>query len=142
MAKQPPRIFVVDNAPFIASSLADILRMSSFSAASFTHPREALTAALAESPDVLLCDLYAPDFSGLELASLLKSAHLDCDIILFSGHPHMADLVDDARDRGRPFKFLPKPFPPLQLVYEFSTSGLSTSIRNCVVSTVSHSVQF
>jgi two-component system nitrogen regulation response regulator NtrX len=120
VAQQPPRIFVVDDAPLIASTIADILRMSGFSAASFTDPREALAAAIAESPDLLLCDLYMPDLSGLELASLLKSAQLDCDIILFSGHPHAADLVDEARDRGHLFKFLHKPIPPLQLIHEVS----------------------
>ncbi len=121
MAKLPPRIFVVDDAPLVASSIADILRMSGFSAVSFTDPVEALTAASAESPDLLVSDIYMPEFSGIELASRLKSLNRDCDIVLFSGHPYAADLVDEARGRGHAFKFLIKPIPPTQLIYEVST---------------------
>jgi CheY-like chemotaxis protein len=40
-----PRIFVVDDEPVIASTLAAILQMNGFSAKFFTCPLEALTAA-------------------------------------------------------------------------------------------------
>jgi DNA-binding NtrC family response regulator len=121
MTQQPPRIYVVDDDPIIASTLADILRMSGFSVVSFTDPLEALTAALAESPDLLISDIHMPELSGIELASRLKSLHVDCDILLFSGHPHAANLVDEARARGQSFKFLIKPIAALQLIHEVST---------------------
>jgi len=46
------RIFVVDDEPVIASSLAAILRMKGFSARIFSSPLEALSAARSESPDL------------------------------------------------------------------------------------------
>jgi DNA-binding NtrC family response regulator len=118
MAKPPPRIFVVDDAPRVASSIADVLRVSGFSAVSFTDPVEALTAALAESPDLLMSDIYMAELSGIELASRLRSLDVECDILLFSGHPYAADLVDEARGRGHSFRFLIKPIPPTRLIHE------------------------
>jgi PleD family two-component response regulator len=44
------RIFVVDDEPFIAASLAAILQMNGFPARFFTYPLEALAAARSESP--------------------------------------------------------------------------------------------
>jgi ActR/RegA family two-component response regulator len=46
------RIFVVDDEPIIASSLAAIMRMKGFSARIFSSPLEALAAARSESPDL------------------------------------------------------------------------------------------
>jgi DNA-binding NtrC family response regulator len=43
------RIFVVDDEPVIASSLATTLRMNGFSARFFSSPLEALAAARSES---------------------------------------------------------------------------------------------
>jgi CheY-like chemotaxis protein len=53
------RIFVVDDEPVIASSLAAILRMNGFSARFFTSPLEALAAARSESPDLVISDATA-----------------------------------------------------------------------------------
>jgi FixJ family two-component response regulator len=119
MTQKSPRIFVVDDAPLIASSIADILRLSGLSATSFTDPLEALAAA---SPDFLIADIYMPGLSGIELATRLKLMCLDCDILLFSGHPFAANLVDEAHHRGQSFKFLYKPIPPLQLIRKVSAT--------------------
>jgi DNA-binding NtrC family response regulator len=81
--QQSPRIFVVDDMPLVASTISDILRLSGFSAVSYSDPLEALAAASAESPDFLVSDIYMPELSGIELAARLKSMNLDCDIILF-----------------------------------------------------------
>jgi CheY-like chemotaxis protein len=49
-----PRIFVVDDEPVVASTLAAILQMNGFSAKFFTCPLEALTAARSKAPDLLI----------------------------------------------------------------------------------------
>src|SRR3984885_2350010 len=55
-------IFVVDDEPVIASSLAAILQMNGFSARFFTCPLEALTAARSIAPDLLISDVAMPGF--------------------------------------------------------------------------------
>jgi CheY-like chemotaxis protein len=54
------RVFIVDDEPVIASSLAAILQMNGFSARFFTCPLEALAAARSESPDLVISDVAMP----------------------------------------------------------------------------------
>jgi DNA-binding response OmpR family regulator len=48
------RIFVVDDEPIIATTLALILRRKGFDAVHFTDPFEALKACHLDSPDLLI----------------------------------------------------------------------------------------
>ena len=130
------RVFVVDDQPTIASSLADILRLSGFSATSFTDPQEALEAACADAPDLVISDIEMPGLSGIELAIQLKEMRLGCNVLLVSGHPAAFDLVDRARELGHDFHVLAKPIGPRKLIAEIrghgwasrrSSSGASSS---------------
>jgi CheY-like chemotaxis protein len=69
------RVFVVDDEPVIASSLAAILRMNGFSARFFTSPLAALAAARSESPDLVISDVAMPDISGIELAIQMRAQY-------------------------------------------------------------------
>jgi PleD family two-component response regulator len=51
------QIFVVDDEPVIASSLAAILKLNGYSATFFTSPLGALAAAQLRAPDLLISDL-------------------------------------------------------------------------------------
>jgi CheY-like chemotaxis protein len=59
------QIFVVDDEPVIASTLATILQMNGFSAKFFTSPLEALNAARSKAPDLLISDVTMPEFPEL-----------------------------------------------------------------------------
>jgi CheY-like chemotaxis protein len=101
LSRQAPRVFVVDDEPVIASTLAAILRMHGFSAKFFTSPLEALTAARAKSPDLLISDVEMPGLSGIDLAIQMRAQFPACKILLFSGQPATLDLVDAARAQGQ-----------------------------------------
>jgi CheY-like chemotaxis protein len=106
------RIFVVDDEPVIASSLAAILRMNGFSASFFTSPLEALAAARSESPDLLITDVAMPGISGVELAIQMRAQYPNCKILLFSGQAATSDLMEGARAQGYDFRLLQKPVFP------------------------------
>jgi CheY-like chemotaxis protein len=112
------QIFVVDDEPVIASTLAAILKMNGFSASFFTSPLEALAAARSKAPDLLLSDVTMPGISGIDLAMKMRAQYPKCQILLFSGHPATRGLVDDARARGHEFHLLLKPVPPAELLQE------------------------
>jgi DNA-binding NtrC family response regulator len=112
------RIFVVDDEPVIASTLAAILQMNGFSARFFTSPLEALIAARAKAPDLLISDVTMPGISGIDLAIKMKAQSPKCKILLFSGHPTSLVLVEDARAQGHDFRLLMKPVPPADLLSE------------------------
>jgi DNA-binding NtrC family response regulator len=112
------RIFVVDDEPVIASSLAAILQMSGFSARFFTCPLEALAAARSESPDLIISDVAMPDISGIDLAIQMRAQYPNCKILLFSGQAGTSDLLESARARGYDFRLLQKPVHPTEFLFE------------------------
>jgi DNA-binding NtrC family response regulator len=112
------RIFVVDDEHVIASTLAVILNMNGFSARFFTRPREALAAAQADTPDLLISDVAMPELSGVDLAIAMKTQHPACKILLFSGQAASVDLLEDARKQGHDFQLLLKPVHPTKLLSE------------------------
>jgi CheY-like chemotaxis protein len=112
------RIFVVDDEPVIASSLAAILRMNGFSARFFTCPLEALAAARSESPDLVISDVAMPGISGIDLAIQVRAQYPNCKILLFSGQAATLDLLEHARAQGYDFRLLQKPVHPAEFLLE------------------------
>jgi DNA-binding NtrC family response regulator len=112
------RVFVVDDEPVIASSLAAILKMNGFSASFFTSPLQALAAARIESPDLVISDVAMPDISGVDLAIQMRGQYPSCRILLFSGQATTLDLLEDARAQGYDFRVLQKPVHPSEFLYE------------------------
>jgi CheY-like chemotaxis protein len=107
-----PRVFVVDDEPVIASSLAAILKLHGYSATFFTSPLDALTAARSKAPDLLISDVVMPGISGIDLAIQMKAQYPDCKILLFSGQAATRDLLKDVRSQGHDFLLLEKPVHP------------------------------
>jgi len=113
-----PRVFVIDDEPVIASSLAAILQMNGFSARFFTCPLVALAAARSESPDLVISDVAMPGISGIDLAIQMRAQFPSCKILLFSGQAATLDLLDGARAQGYDFRLLQKPVFPSELLSE------------------------
>jgi CheY-like chemotaxis protein len=131
-----PRVFVVDDEPVIASTLAEILILHGYFATPFTSPLAALAAAQSEAPDLLISDVAMPDLSGIDLAIQMKAQYPECKILLFSGQATTQDLLQDARNQGHSFQLLQKPVHPSvmlsrigALAAESSLAGLRTSPR-------------
>ena len=126
------RIFVVDDQPTIASTLADILRLSGFDAVWFTNPHEALAAANSDCPNLVIADIEMPRLSGIDLAILLKELRLDCDVLLMTGHPGYLDLLDRAKQLGHHFRVLEKPIILKKLIAEIQNRGWGISQRRSI----------
>lgn len=110
------RIFVVDDEPVIAQTLAAILRQSGFDADAFTSPLAALDKSAHNPPDLLLSDVMMLGMSGIELAVELTRVHPECRVLLFSGQAATADLLEAAREQGHDFDLLSKPVHPKDLL--------------------------
>jgi CheY-like chemotaxis protein len=118
------RVFVVDDEPVIASTLASILRMSGFSAAPFTNPLKALESALLDPPDLLLSDVVMPQMSGIDLAMQIRVLCPACKILLFSGQAATVDFLQDAQRVDQNIQILPKPINPGDLLSAIRAQGL------------------
>jgi CheY-like chemotaxis protein len=106
------RILVVDNDSVIATSLAEVLRSSGFSALPFSSPFNALAAAAAEHPDVLITHVQKADISGIELALQLKSLCLDCGVLIISGFSCFGNLIERACRLGFQIALSSRPLDP------------------------------
>lgn len=128
------RVFVVDDEDVIASSLAMILRFQGgFHARSFTNPLEALQAAKAQAPDLLISDVIMPELSGVELAIQLRECCPSCRILLFSGQAATAPLIESARKLGYTFEILIKPVHPAELLAKICEVTDRTQLPSALV---------
>jgi len=115
------RIFVVDDEPVIASTLAVIFNMNGYSARCFTDPIEALAAAQSDAPDLLISDVEMPGLSGVDLAIQMRARYPKCKILLFSGQAATLDLLENAGAQGHDFHLLLKPVHPSELLAKMGT---------------------
>jgi CheY-like chemotaxis protein len=117
-----PRVFIIDDEPVIASSLAAILQTNGYSARFFTCPLEALAAARSESPDLVISDVAMPGISGIDLAIQMRAQYPSCKILLFSGQAATLDLLDGARAQGYDFRLPQKPVFPSEFLSRIGNS--------------------
>ena len=109
-------VYVVDDEPVIATTLAAILKANGFEAVSFIDPLEALLAAESNTPQLLITDVMMPQLNGVDLGVQFKAIHPECKVLLFSGQAATADLLHDAREQGHSFELLTKPIHPKDLL--------------------------
>jgi len=118
--RAPSRIFVVDDEFIIASTLTTILQRNGFDAVYFTDPSEALAAARAQAPDLLITDVVMPGLSGIDLAIAIKEEHSRTKVLLFSGQAATSNLLEAARLKGHDFELLSKPIHPTEFLKKIS----------------------
>jgi CheY-like chemotaxis protein len=121
--EQPKRtVFIVDDEPVIATTLAAILKNHGFSARAFTNPKDALESADSEHPDLLITDVMMPEMNGIELGIQFRTRFPMCKVMLFSGHADTVSLLAGAREDedGSNFTVLAKPIHPKDLLAAIS----------------------
>jgi CheY-like chemotaxis protein len=109
-------VYVVDDEPIIASTLAAIIKSEGFETSSFNDPREALKAAQLRAPDLLLSDVIMPGMTGVELAIRVCQLSPACKVVLLSGQGASGDLIEKALNDGYRFDVLLKPLHPLRVL--------------------------
>ncbi len=110
------RILVADDETTIANTLARILNASGFEAEAVYSGENAVEAARALPPDILITDVVMPGINGIDAAINIRSFAPNCRIILFSGQASTADLLERAEAKGHHFEILTKPVHPQVLL--------------------------
>lgn len=107
-------ILVVEDDPIIRSTVEYALKRSGFETHGAANGNEALEAASATEPDLVLLDLMLPGINGYEVAERLRAGGRDMPII-------MVTALDQERDKVRGLDagaddYITKPFSMEELL--------------------------
>jgi two-component system OmpR family response regulator len=116
-----PALLVVDDEPSLRELLAATLRFVGFRVTSAATGAEAVAAAVAEPPDLVLLDVMLPDLDGFEVARRLRGSVPPVDgrpgrlpILFLSARDATADKVRGLTVGGD--DYVTKPFELEELV--------------------------
>jgi DNA-binding NtrC family response regulator len=110
------QVFVVDDEPLIASTLAAILTECGYDAMFFTDPLEALEVVANGSPAFLVSDVTMPGLTGVQLAMKVRKRSPHCRIFLMSALDSIEAELQKAGAKAQEFQIFHKPFHPNDLI--------------------------
>jgi DNA-binding response OmpR family regulator len=105
---------VVDDDPVVRSLIARILARKGWSVIEAANGAEAMVAARALRPNLVVTDYEMPSLSGLDLARSLRAVDVGLPILMVSGHPNAESGILDLP--GGRTAFAVKPFGPDELM--------------------------
>lgn len=113
---EPFRILIVDDAEELAEHYALVLRQKGMVVKVLTEPSTLLQNLSEFSPELILMDMYMPEYSGMELATVIRqsSAYLGVPIVYLSTETNMQVQFSAMRLGGD--DFLTKPVQDERLV--------------------------
>jgi DNA-binding NarL/FixJ family response regulator len=97
----PVRVLVVDDEPLFVQMVEALLASEASVEVVGTaeNGREAVSRALALSPDVILMDISMPVLDGVEAARIIRNRNPDACILMLTGSSISAD-IDRSRQAG------------------------------------------
>ena len=114
--QEATRVLIVDDERTIADTLTAILNMNGFQARAVYSGLQAVEAAGALNPQFLIVDVIMNGMNGVDAAVCVCEGSPDCRVILFSGQPVPAELIERAHANGRSFEMLMKPLSPQAII--------------------------
>ena len=69
----PKKILIVEDSPYLADSLVDMLELNNYLALVAPSGKEAVQLAIDEEPDLILLDIRLPDFDGYEVFRRIRN---------------------------------------------------------------------
>jgi len=81
-----PSLLIVDDEPSILQSLGGLLSDEGFAVTTAVNGYEALKIIEAESPDLVLLDIWMPGIDGIETLKEIKKDNPNIQVIIITGH--------------------------------------------------------
>jgi len=81
-----PSLLIVDDEPSILQSLGGLLSDEGFEVTTAANGYEALKIIEAESPDLVLLDIWMPGIDGIETLKEIKKENPNIQVIIITGH--------------------------------------------------------
>ncbi|HEX3570245.1 MAG TPA: response regulator [Acidobacteriaceae bacterium] len=106
------RILFVDDEKTVCRTLALIFESRGYQSRTAESAEDALVLMAEWIPDVAILDVGLPQMNGVALAIEIRRQYPACHILLFSGRPESAELLDDFGKGGDTFEIAAKPVHP------------------------------
>jgi diguanylate cyclase (GGDEF)-like protein len=142
---EPYHILIVEDDPVLADYYQIILRDAGMQTRIVTNPSEIMEPLIESKPDLILMDVYMPDFSGLELAVVIRQQDTFVSIpITYLSRETNIDKQMLAMSMGGD-DFLTKPIQPEHLVaavtsrVQRSKALRSLMVRDSLTGLLNHS---
>lgn len=121
-----PRVLVADDDPMVRRLVASTLREGGYEVVVASDGREAIEAARAERPDLIVLDLQMPHLDGRETYRELQRLGIDVPAIIVS-----ANGAHEARAELNASAAIEKPFDPAELLRRVARA-LTAAVREGV----------
>lgn len=121
------RILIIDDEPGLRHTLTLLLRDEGFDVLSAGDGEAGLQAALASSPDLILCDVRMPRLGGLEFLARYREASGDALVIMMSAYGTL-DTALEAMRQGA-YDYVSKPFNADEVVLTLRKAEERESLR-------------
>ncbi|MCP3942121.1 MAG: sigma-54-dependent Fis family transcriptional regulator [Desulfobacteraceae bacterium] len=102
-----PAVLIVDDESTIIDSLAGILSDDGFEVIHAYNGYEALKKIEAESPDIVLLDIWMPGMDGIDTLKEIKKMSPNLPVVMITGHGSIESAVEATKSGA--FDFLEKP---------------------------------
>jgi CheY-like chemotaxis protein len=101
------KVLVIDDDDSVADVAREVLRDAGYSVATVRHGAAALELVRHVAPDLILLDLTMPIMDGWSFVTQYRRmAKESARIVLFTGHPHAAEIARSLGADG----YITKPF--------------------------------
>ena len=111
--KSSIRILVIDDERTLRESCATVLKMDGFNVTLIGRGEEALDTVKRRQFDIILCDLYMSQVSGMDLLKATLENFSDTIVVVMTGNPSVASSIEALRASA--WDYLPKPFSATHL---------------------------
>ena len=118
-AEVPVRLLVVDDEPHIADLVATVAKYEGWQARVANNGSEALSAASAFNPDIVVLDLMLPDLDGFGVLDRLRRSGTMVPVVFLTARDAVADRVAGLTRGGD--DYLVKPFAVEELMARLRT---------------------
>ena len=111
-----PLVLVVDDEPGVAKTVAWTLEQSGYVTAVAYTGQDAMELASRITATLAIVDVNLPDVDGIRVAAQICGRLPICKILLITGDPNSAPLLEWLKTGEHRFEFMAKPFEPLDLL--------------------------
>jgi len=125
--RERARVFIVDDDPEVRALLARVLAKAGCVSAEAASGAEAMAALGRQEFDVVLVDIKLPDASGLDILRWARSAEVDTEFIVLTGHADVETAVEAMRLGA--YDFVAKPWRNAELVEVIAKAAEKKALR-------------